>query len=59
MRAIDQSAPFKKHTKENLKDKKPRITKGLLKSIKKKYIPLKKIMKSNHRFTFFLSYMDL
>ena len=47
MKVIDKNAPLKKLTKEELKrSKKPWITKGILTSIKKKNILLKKIIKS-------------
>ena len=53
MKVIDKNAPLKKLTKEELKRSKiPWITKGILTSIKKKYILLKKFIKSNDQLTF-------
>ena len=53
MKVIDKNAPLKKLTKEELKRYKiPWITKGILNSIKKKYILLKKFIKSNDQLTF-------
>ena len=53
MKVIDKNATLKKLTKEELKRSKNLcITKGILTSIKKKYILLKKVIKSNHQLTF-------
>ena len=53
MKVIDKNTPLKKLTKEELKKSKiPWITKGILTSIKKKYILSKEFIKSNDQLTF-------
>ena len=53
MKVTDKNTPLKNSLKRNLKDqKKPWTTKSILTSIKKKYILLKKIIKSNDQLTF-------